>query len=468
MARRRGQRKGYLHIRGASWLLEWREYHSADGRDVPVRMARVLCPTRDPETGKTITKKQAERLAWELVLSKLEQVTLYAESLMLVGDFIARRFRPEWIWALKPAGQAHYENMLKHIAPPPWRAGLQTTPKTVIEAEGRYWQASRRGKTAQQPPRFVGAGPIADGTVEWVNVPDRYLAHKKLRAVGPLEIQQIVKRLIEEGASTQTARHVRNVCSAIFEHARAVGAYQGDNPAARIRLPEMQRKERHALSAEQARAVLAELPGQCRAMALLSMIGSLNIAEMAALRWKWVNLDDENRIVDGEALPPGTVAVRGNFYRGKFGSTKTTARMRIVPLAEAVIELLSELRNTSEYAGPEDFVFTNSRGGPVDDLNLVKRKLVPAGERAGLPFRLTWHVFRHTTATLADITDMRAGDRKALMGHSSLDTTMIYTHSELNVRRQAVEKMAALIVPKPGKIAVIGGKDVRRKDIVAG
>lgn len=65
---------------------------------------------------------------------------------------------------------------------------------------------------------------------------------------------------------------------------------------------------------------------------------------MLALRWKRLNLTDEIVIVGAEVLNPCTVAVRENYYRGKFGSVKAKSRREDVPLSRSVVKALLALR----------------------------------------------------------------------------------------------------------------------------
>ena len=67
-------------------------------------------------------------------------------------------------------------------------------------------------------------------------------------------------------------------------------------------MPEKQRKETHALSFSLGNDLLSRFPSPVREMALLSMTGSLNVAEMLALSWKRVNLTEETSVVGGEVL----------------------------------------------------------------------------------------------------------------------------------------------------------------------
>ena len=67
-------------------------------------------------------------------------------------------------------------------------------------------------------------------------------------------------------------------------------------------------------------------------MALLSMTGSLNVAEMLGLRWKPVNLTGQQVVGAGEVLQPYSLEARENHYGGKVGSVKAKSRRRDVPL----------------------------------------------------------------------------------------------------------------------------------------
>jgi len=64
-------------------------------------------------------------------------------------------------------------------------------------------------------------------------------------------------------------------------------------------------------------------------------------------------------------------------------------------------------------------------------LDVIKRRIHP-------------HVLRHTFATqLAKVTNIRVVQE--LLGHSSLESTQIYTHPDMNEAREAVNR---LIFPK--------------------
>ncbi len=387
MARRRGQQNGYLHKQGDAWYLAYRE-DALDGEGKIVRVRR----NQRIADAKEVSKREAQRIA-RATLTRVDEQALMPHSLMTVAEFIERRFKPDVVWALKFAGQKHYDYILN---------------RHVIPAIGEF----------------------------------------RLRDVTSDEVQALVKMKIEAGYSVQTAVHIRNAVSAVFNHAKLKRAYHGDNPVCGVRMPEMQRRETHALSFELGREVLSILPPVVRAMALVSMTTSLNVAEMLALRWKRVNLTQEVAVVGGEALEPWSLAVRENHYRGKFGSVKAKSRRRNLPLSSAVVSELVQIRAKSKFTGPDDLVFASRYGTPLSERNLLRRALKPAGEKLGIPW-LSWHVFRHTHATLGEMIGMALSDRQAQMGHGDIRMTMHYTHSDLDRRRQAIETMSDRLIGGP-------------------
>lgn len=255
----------------------------------------------------------------------------------------------------------------------------------------------------------------------------------------------MVRLKLEAGYSVQTALHIRNVISAVFNCAKWRSVFVGENPARGVRLPEMERKEALALTFEQGKALLAELPSPVAEMALVSMTCSLNVAELLGLRWKWINLTAEPVVVDTELLHPYTLAVRQNYYRGHFGSPKSKARRRNVPLSASLVGVLLGLQLRSEFNGPEDLVFVSKNGAPLVERNLTRRVLKAAGEKLKMPW-LSWHVFRHSHSAYDEQIGLALSDRQAQMGHSDVGMTLHYIHSDLERRRAAIENIATRLV----------------------
>jgi integrase len=391
MARRRGQQRGYVHRQGNAWYLAFREDAlDANGKLVRVRRNQKIADAKE------VSKREAQRIARD-TLNTVDERAQRPMSLVTVRDFIESRFNTDVVWALKHAGKKHYKYILDgHVLP-------------------------AMGDTS-------------------------------LRDVNTDHVQALVRKKYEAGYSVQMLVHIRNAVSAVFNHAKRTHAYHGDNPAQGVRLPEMVRKETYSLSFTQGSELLARLPSPVLEMSLVSMTSSLNVSELLGLLRKWVNLTSERVVVRGEVLPPCSLAVRQNYYRGVFGTVKTKSRRRTVPLGSCVVGLLVELKHRSKFNGPDNLVFASKKGTPLNENNLLRRVIKPIAVELGMPW-LSWHVFRHTHATLGEQIGMALSDRQAQMGHGDVRMTMHYTHSSFERRREGVEEMStrltALTTGKP-------------------
>ncbi len=382
MARRRGQRKGYLHKKGPSWIGEWREdVRSATGALKRVKFARTIAPAKGPGA---VSKREAQRIFYDEILSKLDQASVRPSTLMTLEEFIEKRFVSDVVWACKPSGKKHYEYTLKKVK--------------------------------------------------------NQLGQLRLRDICVDDVQDMLRQMIDEGKSVQTAVHIKNTVSAVINHAKAKGLFFGDNPVLGVHLPDMQRRELHALTFDQVRSALAALKSPAKEMVLVAVMTSMNIAEMLGVRWKRVNLTGQFVESDGEMLPPFSAAVRENYYRGDFSSVKTGSRRRIVPLLACVVQALKQIRLRSQFTGPDDVVFASSTGRPLDDHNIAARKLKPEGKKLGMPW-LNWHCLRRTHTTLADSVGMPLADRQAMMGHATAGMTMHYTAGDVERRREYMQRI---------------------------
>src|SRR5258707_14482477 len=197
-------------------------------------------------------------------------------------------------------------------------------------------------------------------------------AWKKLRLkdATAADIQKLASSMLGKNYSVQTVKHVRTTVSAIFTHAKRLGWHTGDNPAKLVRLPEMVRRESHALSFDQSFSALASLQSPAREMVLFAILTSMNIAEICGLQWKRVNLNEQFTTVDGEWLPRLTIAVRAQWYRGEYGSVKAKSRRRNIPIPWALRSVLATIKEQSQFTGVDDPVFVARNGRPIDEHNI--------------------------------------------------------------------------------------------------
>ncbi len=313
LARRRLQQKGDLFDQGGMWKLRWHEDKIGPNGEFTRGWSRAVHIGPSAGPGK-LTEKEARRLGWENFLSKLDAGVCAPHSAVTIGNFVEQQFLPDHVALLKRSGRSHYESMLKHVVPP--------------------------------------------------------LGDFRLKDTTAADIQKVVSSMLAQSYSVQTVKHVRTTVSAIFTHAKRLGWHTGDNPAKLVRLPEMVRRESHALSFGQAFATLAALKSPAREMVLFAILTSMNIAEICGLQWKRVNLSEQFTTVDGESLPPLTIAVRAQWYRGEYGSVKAKSRRRNLPLPMALRGVLANMKERHNFTASNDPVFAARTGKPVDEHNM--------------------------------------------------------------------------------------------------
>ncbi|MCM0582851.1 tyrosine recombinase XerC [Weissella diestrammenae] len=108
-------------------------------------------------------------------------------------------------------------------------------------------------------------------------------------------------------------------------------------------------------------------------------------------------------------------------------------KMRIVPygkyMAQALTKYLDSVRPMflTKASTPHIVLLVNQKGNPLS-VSGIEYILKQLGKKAGVTQNVTAHMFRHTFAT--DLLNNGADLRhvQALLGHSSLSTTQIYTH----------------------------------------
>lgn len=179
--------------------------------------------------------------------------------------------------------------------------------------------------------------------------------------------------------------------------------------------------ERPTLSAAEVALLASKVPARYKALVLVLAWAGLRVGEAAALRRCDVDLTP-----GAEAI---RVSERAYYISGKgldYGSPKSEAGRRRVPLPPHVAQALSEHLETFTGSGDDALVFTTRTGGNIytvagpvitRQLDKMKREDVRV------------HDLRHTGNTLAAIAGASQAELMRRMGHSSADAAAGYLHT---------------------------------------
>lgn len=262
----------------------------------------------------------------------------------------------------------------------------------------------------------------------------------RLCDISRVEIQQYLLEKLKQGFAWETTNHLRHLLSKVMGTA-VNWDYILSNPVRGVKMPERTLKRPHRfLTADEVRRLIGASKEPARTITLLAAMTGLRIGEILALRWGRID------------FIRGTLLVAETCYKGHFGSPKTRASRREVPLAPAVVRELKAHYSRSADHSPGALVFATRQGGPLAADNLRKKLLRSACKRAGLP-RIDWHTLRHTHGTLLHTQGTPLKVAQAQLGHSHMATTLeVYTHASASAQREAVTLLESQLFPSVPKL----------------
>jgi integrase len=261
----------------------------------------------------------------------------------------------------------------------------------------------------------------------------------RLCDISRVEVQQYVLNRLKQGLAWETTNHLRHLLSKVMGTA-VNWEYVSNNPVRGVKMPERTLKRPHRfLSAEEVQRLIASSNEPTRTIIILATMTGLRVGEILALRWGRVD------------LLRGTLLVAEACYKGHFGTPKTRASRREVPLAPVVVRELKERYMRSADHSPGALVFATHQGLPLSADNLREKSLRTACKRAGLK-RIDWHALRHTHGTLLHAQGTPLKVAQAQLGHSHMATTLeVYTHATGSAQRDAVNMLADQLFPNVPK-----------------
>lgn len=221
-------------------------------------------------------------------------------------------------------------------------------------------------------------------------------------------------------------------------------------------LPKREKKEMRVLSREEQSAVLSVIENERLGFAILFDLSTgLRIGELCGLKWNDFDLENKmfnvKRTLQRIKLPEGQVTANGDTTVIAEGKVKTDNGYREIPIQDKIFAELMKYKarqdEEKEWAGcaykDNDYVFASPIGGCVEPStmrDMFNRLLADAKVK-----HANFHSLRHTFATRAIEAGVPVKAVSEILGHASIQITLdLYCHASIELKREAVNKMADL------------------------
>jgi integrase len=194
-----------------------------------------------------------------------------------------------------------------------------------------------------------------------------------------------------------------------------------DGASPKTKWPKRPPPRTNYLSPEECEVLLAHSEGVIHDMILMALRTGMRQGELKGLQWS--SIDWHNQII----------TVRHSFCDVRqILDTPKSNRERHIPMDADVYEMLYLRKKATGY------VFLNTDDGKPFNSKRANRKLAQVCKKAGMRV-VTWHILRHTFATHLAMRGSPLNTVQALLGHSSITTTMRYAHVAPSTLRSAID-----------------------------
>jgi integrase len=236
-----------------------------------------------------------------------------------------------------------------------------------------------------------------------------------------------------------TKAKIRNIMSAVFQHGLRHQLIAANPIRGLVRQSAKRRKEPDILTAEEIGAITRRLSPLHRTMVVLAASTGLRFSELRGLQWRDVD------------FTAGTLNLTRGVVRKNVSNLKTEASRKPVPLHPALVARLLSVQAESAYKEPSDWVFASTKAKgrvPIWPSSLMADHILPAVKAAKIGKHVSWHVFRHSYASMLKANGEDVKVAQEALRHATFQITMdTYTQAVPEAVRSAhskvVEQLAA-------------------------
>ena len=238
-------------------------------------------------------------------------------------------------------------------------------------------------------------------------------------AIRASDVRAVVTAVTDAGLSAETASAVLRMAKMVLDQA-AEDEYVPGNVAARVRAPQVSRPPLDAddvLTADEAHRLVEAAPERWRALLAVLVFVGARWSEGLGVRVRDVDML-RRRIHLGSHV---VEEVAGTVVRRDGGKTRGSDRW--IPMPSVVADLVAE-HLVALDVGPEDLIFTNTKGLSPLRGNFRRQVYLPTLLGAGIGRQVTVRNLRHTAASMMLAAGLSPLDVARRLGHSKPTTTM--------------------------------------------
>jgi integrase len=254
------------------------------------------------------------------------------------------------------------------------------------------------------------------------------------------QISDAYAKALANGLSARTVRHMHTVLKAALKQAR-VWRVIADNPAELVKPPKPERKEMKTVDADQTVAMIEAARGTPIFIPiLLGVLCGLRRGEIAALRWRSVNL--EKRQLSVVASTEQFHGVREKDTKNGKGRSVVLPPLLVTELRRYRIQQAEWFLRLGMRLSDDHHVCTREDGKTVWPSSLG-RAVSKFMRRQGLPIRL--HGLRHSHATQLLAQGVHPKITQERLGHSISITLDLNSHVLPGMQEDAAAKVDAAL-----------------------
>jgi integrase len=273
-----------------------------------------------------------------------------------------------------------------------------------------------------------------------------------LAKVTPMQISGAYAAMVRGGLAPATVAHVHRLLSQALKHAvrwRILPA----NPCSDVSPPRVERRELRVWNTQTMAAALDAARGwQCYVPILLASLCGMRLGEIAALRWRHVDLD-RGLIAVVEAAEQTSAGVRIKPPKSGKGRSVTLPALAVIELQAWRARQAEEFLRLGIRPPDDTRVVTRGDGQPVQP-NSIYHSWVRFLADTGLP-RIRFHDLRHSHATALLSSGVHPKVASERLGHARVGITLdVYSHVLGNMQDSAAAAIDAAFAEANGSKAV--------------